>query len=462
MANYTDWRRGTLARLNAPQSPENLQFLQDWNQREGGHFNNSATYNWLNTTRGDQFPAINSHNVRAYPDFQTGVDSTAQTLMLPHYQKILGLLRAGQGTQVWDQAPDELAKWGTIAPQQMPGQLPVVDAKAAGLEGMLANAIAAWEKGSAGILGQTQDAMKQAQSQQQDLFGQMQQNVDQPAPENDPKAEFFTRLMGNISQVLAPGLNGQKQAEQTIQEPLDNIQQQRAKNFQLLAMKHEEAARRAERLGDKEGALKYYMGVEKNLKQAELYSGLIKNRDDNASKERIAAAERLRKGGGGGGGSKGSKGGSRGDKLRAHANSLEADLLKGSIEDKREAQRLITRYRAEADAFDAVDMPDTKAPTGVAAQYASKLQEHIKALGRPVSQKELLAELRDPKTQRDLAAKGMTVEEAKAVIAGLHLTDQPSGGRAAAPTEAALPWAPTPPSKWDSIMRYWGSPTHGQ
>lgn len=293
----------------------------------------------------------------------------------------------------------------------LPGQLPVVDAEALGLKGMLANTMRSWESGAAGMLGQAQSALKDAQAQQADLFGQMQQNVDQPAPENNPQAEFMTRLMGNISQVLAPGLNGQKQAEQTIQKPLDDIQQKRAQNLRLLATKHEEAARQADKLGDREAALKHYTSVEKYHQQATLLTSQLNSQEDNASKERIAAAKELR--GGKSGSRAGGKGGSRGDKLRAHADSLEADLMKGNIKDKKEAQRLITRYRAEADAYDTVDMPDAKPVSGAVKQFIDSVRQ---AVGDNATAAELLVDIDNPVVKAKMAAKGITREEAMQAI----------------------------------------------
>ena len=101
-----DWRTALLKTLNAPATPANLRFLDEWQRHEGGHTNNSARFNWLNTTHGEG-PSINSVGVKAFPSFQKGIMYTAQTLMNGRYQDILDGLRVGDpsgasaGLQTW-------------------------------------------------------------------------------------------------------------------------------------------------------------------------------------------------------------------------------------------------------------------------------------------------------------------------------------------------------------------------
>lgn len=101
-----DWRTALLKALNAPASPANLGFLDAWQHMEGGHTNNSAKWNWLNTTHGEG-PSINSVGVKAFPSFQVGIRNTAETLMNGRYQDIIDGLhsgdpsRASSGLQVW-------------------------------------------------------------------------------------------------------------------------------------------------------------------------------------------------------------------------------------------------------------------------------------------------------------------------------------------------------------------------
>jgi cell wall-associated NlpC family hydrolase len=103
-----DWRKALLGTLNFKPTPQNLTFLDTWQRWEGGHTNNTARFNWLNTTRGDG-PAINSVGVKRFSSFQQGIQSTAETLMNGRYQDILDGLASGDpyskdvaaGLQVW-------------------------------------------------------------------------------------------------------------------------------------------------------------------------------------------------------------------------------------------------------------------------------------------------------------------------------------------------------------------------
>lgn len=104
----TDWRKALLKSMGFPVTPQNLRFLTTWQRWEGGHTNNSARFNWLNTTHGPG-PAINSVGVRAFPSFQAGIQNTAETLMNGRYGDILQGLKKGDpysfdvsaGLQTW-------------------------------------------------------------------------------------------------------------------------------------------------------------------------------------------------------------------------------------------------------------------------------------------------------------------------------------------------------------------------
>lgn len=95
----SDWIDALLGTLGAPTTKSNRDLLGAWQRYEGGHTNNTASYNWLNTTLDKSYPAINSVGVRAYPDFNTGITKTADTL-LGGYPTIVSLLRQGQGSRV--------------------------------------------------------------------------------------------------------------------------------------------------------------------------------------------------------------------------------------------------------------------------------------------------------------------------------------------------------------------------
>lgn len=91
----TDWRVDVLRALNAPVTQANLNFLNNWQRHEGGHTNNSAHWNWLNSTAGSGFPRINSVGVRSYPNYSLGIAYTASTIRNGNYQNVVRGLQKG-------------------------------------------------------------------------------------------------------------------------------------------------------------------------------------------------------------------------------------------------------------------------------------------------------------------------------------------------------------------------------
>ena len=111
----SDWARALLKDLGIPVTSKNLKLLRDWQRWEGGHTNNTATYNWLNTTRGSQYPVMaggNTAGVRAYPDFQTGIKYTADTIR-SGYPSILSAMQSGNpyAQQFRSGVSGDLSKW---------------------------------------------------------------------------------------------------------------------------------------------------------------------------------------------------------------------------------------------------------------------------------------------------------------------------------------------------------------
>lgn len=107
-----DWAHDVLKTLQAPVTTGNLKLLRAWQRAEGGHTNNTATWNWLNTTRGKQFPSMNSVGVRRFPDYRTGVAYTADTI-IGGYPSIVEALRAGKpyAPTYRDAVVADLSKW---------------------------------------------------------------------------------------------------------------------------------------------------------------------------------------------------------------------------------------------------------------------------------------------------------------------------------------------------------------
>lgn len=107
-----------------PVTPSNVQFLRAFARKEGGHTNNSASYNWLNTTRGSQYPSINSVGVRAFPDMQTGLKMLTETMR--GYPTMESLLAQGRGSEVVTNpgGQGDLNRW--LTGKRTPGATPYV------------------------------------------------------------------------------------------------------------------------------------------------------------------------------------------------------------------------------------------------------------------------------------------------------------------------------------------------
>ncbi len=97
-----DWRTAVLRRLGAPPTKQNLRFLSTWQRWEGGHTNNDARFNWLNTTRDapGAIGTINSVGVQKFKSFDFGVQATAATLMNGRYDDIVAGLASGNPYKV--------------------------------------------------------------------------------------------------------------------------------------------------------------------------------------------------------------------------------------------------------------------------------------------------------------------------------------------------------------------------
>lgn len=92
-----DWRVDVLKGLGAPLSKQNIEFLTTWQRYEGGHTNNDARWNWLNTTSNapGAVRSINSVGVKAFDTYHDGVNATIQTLNNGRYPDVVAALRKG-------------------------------------------------------------------------------------------------------------------------------------------------------------------------------------------------------------------------------------------------------------------------------------------------------------------------------------------------------------------------------
>ncbi len=137
----SDWQSALLGALQMPRTPQNVRFLTTWQRYEGGDTHNSARFNYLNTTHGPGKP-INSVGVKAFPSFQVGIRSLAETLQNGRYGDILKGLQTGNpydtdvsaGLQTWvsgrpDGNPAYAAKITGHAPLGPPPPPPQARAK---------------------------------------------------------------------------------------------------------------------------------------------------------------------------------------------------------------------------------------------------------------------------------------------------------------------------------------------
>jgi hypothetical protein len=106
------WANTLLQRLGVHPSPGATRALIGWAKAEGGHWNNSASFNPLNTTLG--LPGarpINGVGVKAYRSWRQGLRATVRTLEMPAYRGIVAGLRAGNPRAVADAI--SRSPWGT-------------------------------------------------------------------------------------------------------------------------------------------------------------------------------------------------------------------------------------------------------------------------------------------------------------------------------------------------------------
>lgn len=96
-ARRGDWRHELLDMLGARPTPQNLRFLSNWQRWEGGHTNNDATYNWLNTTMDapGAVGSINDVGVKAFRSRREGVNALAMTILNGKYTDIVAGLKSG-------------------------------------------------------------------------------------------------------------------------------------------------------------------------------------------------------------------------------------------------------------------------------------------------------------------------------------------------------------------------------
>lgn len=94
------WARALLQRLGYKQTNANVTALMAWMRAEGGHWNNSAHYNPLNTTQKmSGATSMNSVGVKSYTSWEQGLQATVITLRNGYYGAILSQLKSGGSAQ---------------------------------------------------------------------------------------------------------------------------------------------------------------------------------------------------------------------------------------------------------------------------------------------------------------------------------------------------------------------------
>jgi hypothetical protein len=105
-----DFYAKILTGIGAPVTPENLRLMHAWTQAEGM---DPSRNNPFATTQGAAGSSdINSVGVKSYPDAQTGIDATIQTLLNGNYANIVSGLKSGTDAMA---VADAIAAspWGT-------------------------------------------------------------------------------------------------------------------------------------------------------------------------------------------------------------------------------------------------------------------------------------------------------------------------------------------------------------
>lgn len=113
--------KSILQGIGASSSDVALAGMLEWMRYEGGHFNNRAKYNPLNTTKSmdGNDPSMNSHGVRMYDSWSEGTSATLKTLQLDKYgyPEIVKAFQQGSDLrQIFSSINS--SKWGT---KSLPG-----------------------------------------------------------------------------------------------------------------------------------------------------------------------------------------------------------------------------------------------------------------------------------------------------------------------------------------------------
>jgi hypothetical protein len=113
--SYTprSFARAVLRAEDAPRTRCNMGAMLAWEAAEGGHWNNTAAYNPLNSTMPEPGSSpMNPVGVQSYTSWGEGLRATVDTLNNGNYGGILAALTAGDDAQAVADAVGA-SPWGT-------------------------------------------------------------------------------------------------------------------------------------------------------------------------------------------------------------------------------------------------------------------------------------------------------------------------------------------------------------
>lgn len=107
------WAQALLKRLGIHPSAGAVKAVVGWTQAEGGHWKNDARFNPLNTTQYEPGAGNTGSqgNIKAYRDWDQGLEATVKTLKNGRYGGILSALQKGDAGEV--ASAIGASPWGT-------------------------------------------------------------------------------------------------------------------------------------------------------------------------------------------------------------------------------------------------------------------------------------------------------------------------------------------------------------
>lgn len=110
--NQRDFAIAILKGLSINQTNDNISAIIAWENAEGGNWNNTATFNPLNTTqRMPGSTSMNGVGVQAYTSWDEGIQATIKTLLNGNYGNIISAMNGGSAQEIANAVVS--SPWGT-------------------------------------------------------------------------------------------------------------------------------------------------------------------------------------------------------------------------------------------------------------------------------------------------------------------------------------------------------------